>query len=264
MSEENISQEGNTEQNTEQKEYTPVEQEAMAQGWVPKDEFQGDEAKWVEAGEFIRRGELFKKIDSQAKEVKDVRKALQNFKELFTKVKETEYNRALAQLKAEIKLANREQDFDRADELEAELESVEKEAKIIKEKAEEAVEEAQSIHPEFAAWTARNEWYISQPHMKVFADRVGAQFAAAGLAPAEVLKKVEAEVKKEFPQKFTNPNKARPSPTEGASSRGASRGNDGFKLSEQEEKVCSNFVRQGVMTREEYIKSIKAVRGPKE
>ena len=54
-------------------EHSPTELKAIESGWVPKEEFQGDEHKWVEAGEFLRRGELFKKIEDQGKQLKDVR-----------------------------------------------------------------------------------------------------------------------------------------------------------------------------------------------
>lgn len=250
-------------ESTESKEYSPVEQEAMEQGWVPKEEFQGEEHKWVDAGEFIRRGELFKKIEHQSNELKEVRKALHGFKEHYTKVKETEYKRALAELKAEFKLATREGEFDRADQLEAEIEAVEQEAVEVR-KQVEAVTQEKQIHPEFAEWTARNTWYTNQSHMRVFADDVGAKLAQQGLSPSEVLKRVEAEVRKEFPTKFKNPNQDRPGSVESTNSRGSTRaGKDSFQLSEQEERVMNNLVRQGVLTKAEYIADLKAQRGEK-
>ena len=86
MSEQNLPQEGleTTEQVTP--ELTPVEQEALNSGWVPKDQFNGDEHKWVDAAEYLRRGELFKKIESQSKELKDVKRALQEMKKLHSEV----------------------------------------------------------------------------------------------------------------------------------------------------------------------------------
>jgi hypothetical protein len=250
------------EQQSEQK-LSPVEQEALAQGWVPKEEFQGEEHKWVDAGEFIRRGELFTKIEHQSRELKEVRKALQGFKEHYTKVKETEYNNALRALKSEFKTANREGDFEKADKLELEIETVEKEAAVIKQQVDVATE-AQTIHPEFASWVERNNWYQQQPHMKTFADIKGLEFAKLGLTPSEVLKKVEAEVRKEFPTKFTNPNRERPGAVEGSQSGRVVRGSsEGFQLTEQEERVMNSFVKQGVMTKAEYIKDLKSVKGLK-
>ena len=247
----------------EKVEPTPAELEALEQGWVPKEEFQGEEHKWVDAAEFVRRGELFKKIEHQSQELKEVRKALHGFKEHYTKVKETEYKRALAELKAEFKHANREGDFDRADQLETEITAVEREAAEIKQEVEIATKVAQ-IHPEFAAWTAKNDWYVNQPHMRVFADTFGATLAQQGLHPSEVLKKVEAEVRKEFPNKFKNPNQDRPGSVEGTANRGSTKAKaDVFQLTEMEERVMNNLVRQKVLTKEEYIADLKAQRGVK-
>ena len=44
---------------------TAIEERASAQGWRPKDEWDGDPDEWVSAREFVRAGELFKKIDDQ-------------------------------------------------------------------------------------------------------------------------------------------------------------------------------------------------------
>jgi multidrug efflux pump subunit AcrB len=246
--------------------YTETEQEALAQGWVPKDQFQGDPNKWVDAGEFNRRGELFTKIETQSREVKELRKALHNFKEHHTKVKEAEYNRALETLKKQFKLANRNQEFDLADQLEEEIEAVQKEAAIVKQTADEAVREAEQIHPEFASWVAKNTWYAEQPHMRKYADDVGVKSQQLGLSPREVLQKVQEAVKKEFPNKFINPNRERPGAVEGSTTRKAATKDD-FKLSEQETTIMNSFINmkgkdgKPFMTKEEYIADLKKTKG---
>ena len=52
------------------------ESEARESGWVPKEEFTGDPKTWVDAAEFVRRGPLFKKIDTQSREIKAMRQAI--------------------------------------------------------------------------------------------------------------------------------------------------------------------------------------------
>lgn len=247
------------EQVSEQKQSEPsaIEQEAMEQGWVAREEFQGEEHKWVDAGEFLRRGELIQKISHQSHELKEVRKALTEFKNHYSKVKETEYNRALATLKAEYKSANREGDFELADRLETEIASVEKEAATIKQEAQ--AQPAQS-HPEFVAWVTKNDWYNTQKHMRIYADDVGSQLAAQGVAPSEVLKKVEAAVKTEFPHKFTNPNRERPSAVEGASTKAPAK-KESFELTDQERRIMNNLVASKVLTKEEYIADLRKQKG---
>ena len=75
------------------------EQQAREQGWRPKEEYEGDPEKWRPAKEFVERGELFGKIDHMGKELKETRKALKMLQEHHSKVKETEYNNALKELK---------------------------------------------------------------------------------------------------------------------------------------------------------------------
>ena len=80
-----------------------TELQAMESGWVPKDKYSGDEHKWVDAGEFLRRGELFSKIEDQSKQLKDVRRALDEMKKLHSQVREVEYKRALDALRQQKK-----------------------------------------------------------------------------------------------------------------------------------------------------------------
>jgi|SRR6267142_5965980 len=239
---------------------TPVEQEAIEHGWVPKDEFQGDEHKWVEAGEFIRRGELFKKIEDQNRELKQVRQALNGFKEHYTKVEEASYQRALTALKQEFKTANREGDFDKADRLETQIESVEQEAAALRKNAASQPQQAEA-NPDFVAWVAKNDWYHSQVHMKAYADQVGIKFANLGMSPREVLQKVDAEVRKEFPTKFTNPNREKGSAVADPTSRASSRKSDTYELTDQERRVMNSLVASKVLTKEEYIADLKKSKG---
>jgi hypothetical protein len=95
--------------------------------------------------------------------------------------------------------------------------------------------------------------------MKAFADALGADLAAAGNSPSEVLRKVAAEVRKEFPNKFRNPNQDKPGAVE--SGKGGRSNTSSFALTDDERRVMNTFVRQGVMTEKQYIEELKKVRG---
>jgi len=106
MTEEVIVADSNVEtpvvQATEQTQTTQVdsyESQAREQGWKPKEEYEGDPEKWKPAKEFVERGELFGKIDTLGKDLKETRKALKMLQEHHAKVKETEYKRAVDDLK---------------------------------------------------------------------------------------------------------------------------------------------------------------------
>lgn len=241
-------------------EHTPTELKAIESGWVPKEEFSGDDHKWVEAGEFLRRGELFKKIEDQGKQLKDVRSALNEMKKLNSQIQEVEYKRALDTLKAQKKVALEDGDAAAVIAADDRIEMVREQQKEMQRVSPVAQSDEGSEHPEFVAWTEQNNWYKSSTPMKAFADALGQELARAGNSPSEVLKKVATEVRKEFPNKFRNPNQDKAGAVEGGSGRGVSTAGK-FALSDEERTIMNKFVRQNVMTEKEYIEQLKKVRG---
>lgn len=78
-----------------------------------------------------------------------------------------------------------------------------------------------------------------------------------------MLKYVKTRIKTLYPERFQNPNRSRPSSVEGSSTASTrnSESRDTFMLTDDEKRAMNTFVRQGVMTKEEYIKEIKRVKG---
>jgi hypothetical protein len=232
---------------------------------VPKEEFSGDEHKWVDAAEFLRRGELFKKIESTTSELKQVRRALDELKKHHSNVREVEYKRALDALKKQKKEALIEGDADALMEVDERIELVKEAQKNLQ--AEEAAGSAEppehnsgETHPEFVRWVDRNSWYKANKPMRAFADELGRELRSQGKSPPDILAEVEKQVRKEFPQRFNNPKREEASSVEGAGVRGSS-GVARFELSADERRVMNTFVRQGVMTEKEYIAELRKVRG---
>jgi len=234
-----------------------TEAEARESGWVPKEEYHGDANKWVDADEFVRRGPLFQKIDTQTRELKEVKKALAQLAQHHTKVRETEYKRALEDLKAQKKDAFIEGDADKIIAIDEKIDLVKDQQRTLTvEQTKQAQAQATETHPEFQAWTNRNPWYTNNAPMKAFADALGTELAAKGLRPAEVLKEVEKQVKVEFPQRFSNPNRDKPGAVEGTS-KGSSSAR-GYQPTSLEREIAQRFVRQGIFKSEQdYYKELK-------
>lgn len=239
----------------------PYEDQAREQGWRPKEEFEGSPEKWKPAKEFVERGELFGKIDTLGKELKETRKALKMLQEHHTKVKEVEYKRAVDELKALQKRHLEEGNSDgylEASELLTDLKA--------EQKAREAVSAAQPAQtdPRFSSWIDANPWYTKDPDMREYADVVGLGYANKhpGIDPEDVLKYVSVQVKSFFKDKFKNPNRERPSAVEGNSTPTASN-KSSFELTDDERRVMNTFVRQNILTKDEYISQVKAMRGIK-
>lgn len=235
-------------------------QQAIEQGWKPKEEYQGEPDKWKPAKEFVERGELFKKIDTMGKELKETRRALQMLKEHHNKVKEVEYSKAVNELKQLQKKHLEEGNSDgylETTELLTDLKA--------EQKAREVVQEVTPTQPDprFVSWVTDNKWYNSDPEMRQFADAVGMGYAQTNrnLSPEEVLAYVTKEVKERFKDKFVNPNRTK-STLVGSSntSAGTSTKND-IELTDDERRVMNTFIRTGVLTKEEYLTEIRRMRG---
>lgn len=238
----------------------PYEQQAREQGWKPKEEYEGDPDKWRPAKEFAERGELFGKIDHMGKELKETRKALKMLQDHHSKVKETEYNNALRELKSLQKKHLEEGNSDgylETTELLTDLKA--------EQKAREVVSQNTQVPPDprFISWTQENKWYQTNDEMRDFADTVGMGYANRnpGVNPEEVLVYVTNQVKSRFKEAFQNPNRTKPSAVEGARSTASNKSS--FELSEDERKTMNTFVRAGVMTKDEYISEVKKMRGIK-
>jgi len=259
MADENLNAGENTEVITEgTPQMSDVEVEARESGWVPEADYTGDKNKWIDAAEFVRRGPLFKKIDSQSREIKAMRQAISDIQALHEKSRESEYKKALAEVRAEKRAALLDGDADAVIEADEKLD-------MLKEAQREAPLPAQASqgqdHPEFVAWVSKNSWYENHKGMKAFADTVGGEYRAQGMSPSEVLKAVERDVRKEFPNRFVNPNQAKPNAVEGGSNAPVSSGGkDNMVLSETERSIMNNLVRLGVMTSKEYIAELKKTR----
>lgn len=259
MADENtVTPEGNTPEPENKPQLTAAEQQAMEQGWVPQDEWEGDPEQWRPAKEFLDRGELFKKIEDQNRTIKEFKRALDDLKGHHAKTRETEYARAIQALKAQKIAALEEGDAAAVVKLDDQIDLVKDEQSKLKQAAIEQPQE--QLNPEFTNWVDKNKWYETSQPMRAYADALGRDLAYKGLSPSEVLKEVERQVREEFPQKFRNANRDKPGAVEGSTNKGA-KGNNDVVLSDDERRVMQRFVRTGVMTEKEYMAELKRIKG---
>lgn len=238
---------------------SPVQQEALGQGWVPKEDFDGDPEKWVDAGEFLRRGELFRKIESQSKELKDVKRALNELAKHNSRIREIEYKNALESLKKEKKVALSEGDADRVVDLDEKIDLVKDQQRQFQtQQVQEVV--PPEVHPELRNWMNKNGWYEANRSMRGWADARGVELAEQGKTPNQVLEQLEKEVKTVFKDQFRNPNREKPSAVEGAVNRPGKSLEADLELSDVEKTVMKTLVDGGHITKDEYLKQLKAIK----
>lgn len=239
----------------------PVVEQAMEQGWVPLEDWKAagrDEAEWRPAKEFVERGELYKSIHTTKKELKQTQAALTALQRHHQFVFEKAYTQALRDLRAEKRLAMREGDFERLEEIETEIEQLtdnhvqERQALA----ATQAAAQAQHI-PEFEMFTQRNPWYLSDKQLRDEADAIGFIYLNNGGDKSTLLQHVEKEVKRKFPEKF-GVKRAAPNAVAAVSrgGRSTSKAMD-IDLSDDERRVMKTFVDMGIMSEADYIKELK-------
>jgi hypothetical protein len=259
MSEEIKGQEGQQVQNEPPK-LTEIEQRASAQGWVPKDEWDGDPEQWRPAKEFLDRGELFKKIEDQNRTIKEFKKTLEQFAKHHADVRKVEFQRALDTLKAQKKEALVEGDADAVVDIDEKISAVKEASKAAEQPIQ--VPQAPELNPVFVAWVEKNNWYENNAAMRAYADRLGNELGAKGqMSPTDLLAHIEREVKKEFAHKFNNPNRERAGAVEGSTNvRGKAK--DSFTLSDDERRVMQRFIKTVPgMTEEKYVADLKKIKG---
>jgi hypothetical protein len=238
---------------------------ARESGWVPKEEWvaQGKNPDdWRSAKEFQERGELFEEIHKLKDANKKTAAAFKVLVEHHKKVRETALKEAIDKLKAEKREALENHEIERVYELDERIEKVSKEGVDVPAVDLPAVEEGPT--PVFKSWHKKNPWYelTGEDEASRYADLVGIKYRKENPNSSELefLEHVESRVAKRFPEVFENPNSKGVSEVNPRSGPRSTSGSV-FKLTEAEETVCKMLVASGEMTREEYIKEVKSVRG---
>jgi len=219
--------------------HSAVEVSAREQGWVPEDEWQGEADKWRPAKEFVDRGELFDKINSQKRAMDNMHKEISGFKDTTKKmgeylkgIDEKAYKRAVKSLKKEqaaaVELGDSEKVREITDEIEqttVDFHSSEKENKIEKSPSDtpDLTAEQQAAFDNFKS---HNPWYGNAKGNDIaataLADKVADNLMREGgnLAPSEFFAEVSRQVKAELPERFSNPRRERISAVEGVGANG--------------------------------------------
>lgn len=192
---------------------------AREDGWVPLEEWKGDPDDWVDAKEFLFRGELMGRIKKQSKaintfkdEIEGMKEALRTLGEHNKKIAENERKKALQELRSAKKEAFEDRDFDAMEEIDermAELKSVDLDAVEEKQPKDNAKDDA-GVNPEVEAWLENNQWYTKDPILQHVTNGAVQQLLAEDpdleSDPSDLLEKAKKLVMKEMPHKFEQEN----------------------------------------------------------
>lgn len=248
----------------EVKEHTETEKKAMGMGWRPKDQWNGPDEEFTDAGEFVRRQPLFDKIEYQSKKLKNIELTLTQLTEHHAKVRQTEYERALKELKEVRREAIKDGNAEQALVFEDRIEELEESHK----KTEPVIVAPRQNEPtsEFLTWVQTNQWYVKDSDMHDFADGVASAYikrneiSGRSITEHDVFTHVTDKIKRAYPEQFGNPNRDRPGVVTNGDMNGRATKST-FKLTPEQEDVARSFEKSGVMTKAEYIAEIKKLEG---
>lgn len=202
-----------------------VETKALSMGWIPKEQFKGDESKWVDADTFVSRGETFvpflkannKKLESELSVVKgelaktnNLLKAaqeaidtLKDFNSQHNREKvETKRDQLITQLKEAREAGNVEQEEQIRSQLDETREAL-KEAGKEKPKVNSTVEPVDyTQRPEWKQFVDENPWWNDNRRMRAMAVEIANEIRETpdgkSMSPTDFFRAVSKETQKVF------------------------------------------------------------------
>jgi hypothetical protein len=270
-----------SEENVTSNEIAPeVRQEAESQGWVPKERFRGNESDWVDADTFVKRGReilpilrknnenLIKDLNSTKEQLKEFREAAEEFKKFQRDAyerKAQDYEKRIQEIKESRAQAISDGDGQKVNALDDALDVAKDELKEAKQAVKDAdkapIETPASteIDPGLQVWLDRNTWFGQDKRMTGIVNGIGESLRLEFplLKGQAFLEKLDEVLAEEFPGKFGAEKKSPSSRVESGSGR-ASRGSGSNaqsydNLPSEAKAACDRFVKQKLMTREQYV-----------
>lgn len=248
------------------------EVKARRLGWVPQEEFKGNQDQWRDADEFLKRGEeihgylkadlerLHSTLSAKDREITEIKQVMEEFRKFHNETEARAYKRAIDDLKQQKAEAVRLGDGDAVVKIDDQIDQL-KEAQTTP-KATESVKKTDEVNREYLDWLPSNRWYIDDPELQELAEDFGEVLKKKNpaLVGKEFLEEVTKRVKKAAPEKFENPNRYTSSVTTSSDSRPAptsKKKNSYENLPQDAKAACDRFVKQGLMTREQYVKEFE-------
>lgn len=228
------------------------EEKARAQGWVPKDDYKGDPAKWRDADAFLEVGSKINAVQKErneklTSEVLELKKTMQQLVNDQQAQKEKAVEKAIKALKAERAEAINQGDGERVNAIDDQIDATKEQAKASK----DAIE-----NPDFKSWHKENEWYLKDKVLTAEANDLFDKLTrSGGFGNAqEVYDTITSELKDRFPNKFKNPNREEPSTVERNEAAPRKKGKTFADLPSDAKAACEKYVRDiPGYSREKYL-----------
>ena len=258
----------------EEPKFSEAEQAAIEQGWRPPSEFNEEGKEPVSAEEFLRRGELFDKIkDLRHQYKRDTSRLEDKVHELSSLIKDERkrgYEQALTDLDVQRKEAVEIGDVDTFNRVDSEYNRIrEEQAKLASQPEPQTPEQVPQAVIEFqdrnADWFNGNTPENTSMVNQAVAIEEHLTNTQPYLTEIQRLEQTEAEIKKLYPHRFSNPKKKQPPKVEApkAESAPSAPSKSGLQikfsdLDDRQKAACEAFVESNPnVTVEDYLKSVQ-------
>ena len=239
---------------SEERDYTA---EASEQGWTPKEDWKGPEDKWTDAKTFVERGEkiagiLKSKVDRLEHRVENLTESNKKFGEYHKQTLETQRKKnaeKIAELEGQLAQSITDGDGQAYTRTRNEIES-------IKSSQVEPTDDAEAWNQMAQSWASENKWYAENRKLARYADGLSDEIRAEGYVGQAYFNELTRRVQEDFPDEFKNPNKSKPGGVEegGQLSTTNSKAHTYENLPPDAKAACDDFVKDGFMKREDFIK----------
>jgi hypothetical protein len=232
--------------------------EATQRGWMPREEFKGDPAKWTDAETFVKREDermplLRKKVERQDRELADLKKQIRQASVHFSKAEERAYERARTELEGRLEQAISTGDVEAG-------KKVLKDIDALKKDVSDAAPSAEDAREAFDEWREGNSWYDKanlasaseiEVSARLYADRMTEKHLdkTKDMPPAEFFAYIGGLVDEKFPQLKTKPARQKPvSDVAGVGARGAGKNGKSFAdLPAEAQAKCDKWFKSGII-----------------
>lgn len=237
----------------------PIEEKARAQGWRPPEEFDEEGKEAVSAGEFLRRGEYFARMDRMSNEIRGLKKQLD-------KERQRGYDQALRDVEVQRREAIELGDYAAFEDLDAKYNNLRQERAEIErdmhqnvgEPTRDAIEFQDRNGDWFNANTPENQSMVTQ------AIKIEEYYVQSKpyLTEGQRLALVEKEMKDLYPHRFKNQMKKAPSKVEVATTDAHVRTGkvEGIRyedLDDRQKAACETFLAVDPSLKvEDYLRSL--------
>ena len=186
-------------------EANPIEEKALAKGWKPQDQYQGDPDEFVDAGEFLRRQPLFDQLSKKERKIRDLERKLEGTTKFVQGIEKRVRDQTLAEIEADRRKAVEDGDVEAFEDADKRYKEAAKEPEPPKEETDNEIPE------EVQAFAKRNDaWFEKNAAMTEDAVAYTKFYRGRGKDLNEALVEAEKDIKRKYADFFKNPNQERP------------------------------------------------------